>query len=307
MPVVGECVPGDESVSDNGIEYSYSLQSGVAVLQGPYSRTKAGIVVLEGCLQDNGRVGTWTFRFDSGKTEAEEFFDDNHKLSGPFVAWFENGQKNYEGSAIAGKIEGPYEEWYESGAQAELTTFKNGLPVGKTTAWFENGQKSFEGTYNDAGVQNGTFTWWHDDGSVAGTSVFSNGNGTMTLVNASGNQWVSGKYVSGKRNGTWTSWYDSGNKSRVAQLSMGTGDVSEYWDIAGLKKGLTYSLVNERKDGLYTQYAKDGSTVVLSGMMVDGAQDGTWTATNAGAETSFCWFNGLALHVGACTSTDPTP
>ena len=50
-------------------------------------------------------------------------------------------------------------EWYENGQKEIEGTFKDGKPDGLSTLWYENGQKRQEGTENE-------WTYWNEDGSL---------------------------------------------------------------------------------------------------------------------------------------------
>jgi antitoxin component YwqK of YwqJK toxin-antitoxin module len=306
----GVCPAGDLEYSDStsGIHYFYKLVGGQQILQGPYERTGAtGILLIQACFDDGGRSGTWTYRFAKGALSGTESFDANHLLTGPFVSYFESGQKEYEGTAIAGDLEGAYTEWAENGMVVLQSTYSGGHLVGKDEGSYDDGSPQFSGTYDDTGLPIGTFTWWAQDGTEEGTATFVNGNAKLSLKNAAGQVFVTGTYTQGKRDGTWTYFYTSGNKAKVAQMNLGSGPVVEFQDVAGLKKSLTYALLDERMNGTYTQYASDGVTVQLTGTLAKGLQVGTWTATNAGTSTSACWVQGVVVHDGDCTSQDATP
>lgn len=305
----GTCPAGDQEFNDsqNGIHYFFTDAGGQHQLQGPYFRTDQGVVLVEACFDQGQRFGTWTYRYASGALSGTESFDENHLLSGSFVSYFESGQKEYEGTAVAGKLEGSYTEWYENGTVGTQSTYQDGHIVGETHSWYDDGSDQFQGTYDDTGMPTGVFTWWAQDGTVLGKATFVNGSAKLTLTTSKGQVLVTGNYVQGKRDGTWTHFYASGNKARLSQLKLGSGSVIEYADVAGLKKSATYTLVDERRNGTYTQYAADGVTVTLTGTFVDSQQVGTWTATNAGTDTSACWIQGVVVHYDACTDQDAVP
>jgi len=57
------------------------------------------------------------------------------------------------GKMKEGKKDGLWTDWYENGQKEKEGTYKDGKPDGLWTMWYENGQKKSEGTYEDG-------FWW---------------------------------------------------------------------------------------------------------------------------------------------------
>jgi antitoxin component YwqK of YwqJK toxin-antitoxin module len=69
----------------------------------------------EGYLLDDGtKVGLWTFWYENGQKESEGSYK-NWEKEGIWTFWYENGQKRSEGSAKNRKKEGLWTYWHEKG------------------------------------------------------------------------------------------------------------------------------------------------------------------------------------------------
>jgi antitoxin component YwqK of YwqJK toxin-antitoxin module len=63
---------------------------------------------------------------------------------GPYVEYYDNGQKKSEWHYKDGKPDGLWTEWHENGKKLKERHYKNGKPEGPWTYWNENGQKRRE-------------------------------------------------------------------------------------------------------------------------------------------------------------------
>ena len=84
------------------------------------------------------------------------------KLNGLHTSWYENGQKESEGTYKNGTPDGKRTWWYENGQKDREATFKNGELDGKWTDWREDGQKKSEGTFKDG--ERISEECWDEDG-----------------------------------------------------------------------------------------------------------------------------------------------
>ena len=69
---------------------------------------------------------------------------------------------NYETTLI--ERDGLYTNWYENGQKESEGTYKNGKLDGLNTMWYENGQKWYEGTFKDG--KKISEKQWNEDGSI---------------------------------------------------------------------------------------------------------------------------------------------
>ncbi|MEM5804155.1 MAG: F-box protein [Candidatus Aenigmatarchaeota archaeon] len=90
-----------------------------------------------------------------------------------FTEWYENGNKEKEGTVVFGCLEGRFVRWYSNGNKKELLHYKNGKIHGKKVSWYHNGQKKMEGYFKN-GLKNGKFTYWRINGEKIITLFFKN-------------------------------------------------------------------------------------------------------------------------------------
>ena len=72
--------------------------------------------------------------------------------NGPYVQYFENGQKSEEGNYKNGKYDGLMTQWYENGKKKLEGHYKNGKQEGLWTEWDEDGKKIEERHYKNGEV-----------------------------------------------------------------------------------------------------------------------------------------------------------
>ena len=81
-----------------------------------------------------------------------------------FERYYENGQKEKEGTYKDGEKDGLWTYWNENGQKKSEVTYKDGEFDGLSMDWYENGQKSYETTWKDGKVI--SHKRWNEDGSV---------------------------------------------------------------------------------------------------------------------------------------------
>ena len=92
-------------------------------------RYESGQRAYEGYLADDGsKVGIWTRWYDNGQKESEGTYKAD-KQEGIWTYWHENGQKKNEGTYKADKLEGIWTRWYDNGQKESEGTFKNGEQI----------------------------------------------------------------------------------------------------------------------------------------------------------------------------------
>ena len=116
----------------------------------------------------------YSFRVKTGKIAHSIVRVKDGKKDGLWTWWYENGQKNKEGTYKDGKMDGLWTRWHENGQNKTETTFKDGKGNGLATSWHENGQKDSEGTFKN-GKPNGLVTSWHENGQKRNEATFKDG------------------------------------------------------------------------------------------------------------------------------------
>lgn len=85
--------------------------------------------------------------------------------SGPFAAWYENGQLEMQGQYIDDKREGQFIWWHSNGQKRVVGQFKDDLKEGNWVWWHPNGMKMAEGNYRED-REVGLWLKWDDNGKI---------------------------------------------------------------------------------------------------------------------------------------------
>ena len=70
--------------------------------------------------------------------------------------------------------DGKWTKWYENGQKESEGTHKDWKHDGKWIGWHDNGKKYSEGVFKD-GEKDGKWTWWFDNGLIGTQATFKNG------------------------------------------------------------------------------------------------------------------------------------
>ena len=95
--------------------------------------------------------------------------------------------------------------WYNNGQKQKEGTYRNGLWNGKWTYWNKEGIRYAEGQFSN-GKLHGVYNWYYDNGKKFKQEAFKNGirHGKSTQFYENGWKQIEGEYVEGKRFGIWT-------------------------------------------------------------------------------------------------------
>jgi antitoxin component YwqK of YwqJK toxin-antitoxin module len=231
---------------------------------------------------------------------AEENYDRNGRLDGPYVSWRSTkikrvegahaggrrhglwvwndraGKKEREGSYVRGKREGDWFEW----ADEKLVwsgSYANGRPHGTFTYLARTGAEigKFE-------IQNGTgwMLTFHTNGKPSTRQRVVGGieNGPYQELTRLGKPLVEGGYRAGKKHGTWKKWTADGVLLLEQTWKAGElhGAVKKYVD-GRLASEMRY--VDGRAEGDYVEYRLDKPAVI--GRFANDRKTGTWTHHDA--------------------------
>jgi len=132
-------------------------------------------------------------------------------LVGPFIEWYENGQRQVERGYVNGVKQGPVRQWYRDGALKAIRYFHKSQPHGRYARWHVNGRKAEEGAYED-GKQIGPWTAWYPNTTTEseGMFVMGRGQGPWSYWYPNGQTKKEGRYNKGQKNGMWSFWYPNG-------------------------------------------------------------------------------------------------
>ena len=215
----------------------YTLKNGQ--LHGLYQEWKEGNFSLEEEIEykdglKHGKCIFYPYQSDLLRTEGSYFEDEKHgewktfyvdesiysiinytlgKQDGLYTSWYENGQKNVEGTYKDGKEDGLFTYRSPDGKESSELIYKDGKQDGLLIDWYENGQKKLERPFKD-GKQDGLFTYWYKNGLKE----------------------RQGKFKDGKRDGLWTNWHNDGVKKEEEIFKNDEKISSKCWDEDGTVK-----------------------------------------------------------------------
>ncbi len=110
---------------------------------------KDGTKLSEGNKKDGKQDGLWTYYHENG----------NIKGKGNFLSGDGGNVSEVSGIPRNGR-NGIRKFFYEEGQKDLEGTYKNGKRDGQWTKWYENGKKESEGTFKD-GKEDGLFNVWY--------------------------------------------------------------------------------------------------------------------------------------------------
>ena len=103
----------------------------------------------------------------SGNKQYEEMYDDNGKLTGKRIEYYDDGAVRSEETYFDNKLSGKFRSWYPSKYSNQLETeidYAHGCVSGKYTKYHTNGNKSCEYFCDEKGDRYGVLTEWHLNG-----------------------------------------------------------------------------------------------------------------------------------------------
>ena len=92
----------------------------------------------------------------------------------PHELYYENGQLEWKGTFVAGKIDGPFESYHENGQLQQKSTYVDGELDGPFEVYHENGQLAYKGTHV-ADERDGPYEVYHENGQLWDKGTFNMG------------------------------------------------------------------------------------------------------------------------------------
>jgi hypothetical protein len=117
---------------------------------------------------------------------------------------------------------GPYMTWFENGNRKESGNYNEGKFDGLWTEWFENGGTHVSGFYK-AGRKHGSWTTYFEVGNTRNKGDYLNGRevGIWTFYHLNGNRSEEGTYVNGIKDGEWRTWEEDGTPADLTLWRSG--------------------------------------------------------------------------------------
>ena len=134
------------------------------------------LMLMLGCSSDNKEapskpIDSSTLIYKDGLPYAP---GSEVPYSGVAVRYFPDGQKWQEITYKGGKL-GKQTGWYQNGQKELEGTYKDGYPDGKWTYWSPDGKKSTALIYKNGKKWDGIFTKWFENGSKQYKDTYKNG------------------------------------------------------------------------------------------------------------------------------------
>jgi TonB family protein len=146
------------------------------VLNGKYEVYQPNKKLLEsGFYSNDEKFGTWNYYHENGRLKMIQTYDDEGKLEGPFVKFYNNGDTLEVGQYQDGS---PYGNWltkHENGnLKKEQFFLEGGNKTGFWKEFYDNNSLMSEGEYlNDS--LHGIWKWYHPNGQPSSIEEYNNG------------------------------------------------------------------------------------------------------------------------------------
>jgi antitoxin component YwqK of YwqJK toxin-antitoxin module len=222
--LLSSCSGGEEAVPAAGTvvvewhdpQFKRAKKSEGTTLYGQYvgPRTwwyKSGKVEKKGQYDEQGReTGEWV-EFHNNDLEAARYQYAEGAMTGPYLAWFANGDKKEEGAHVSGEKSGEWLRWHEGTKEAFKGSFAEGRPVGVHVSWHANGEVFETGEYVD-GAPVGLHQGFSPSGQLVGSGEYSATGQALALSmwHEDGSDAHVVPFVAGKPHGTERMWWENG-------------------------------------------------------------------------------------------------
>lgn len=261
-----------ENGLENGVAREFDKNGNVIQL----IKYKKGYVVSRERINrydaDNKPHGKWKWFYEDGTLKMEGNF--NHGLKNGYfkeydrkgnlvsVSKYVNGEKEHKVEELS-KLDVKTDYW-PNGKPKIVATYKNGVPEGVRREYdkkgkiqksyiFHNGKMVAEGIFTDAGLREGTWKEYYEDGSLKSE----------------------GNYENDKKTGLWKYYYPNGQLEETGTYDK-TGPEGKwlwYYPSGKLLRELTY--YQGKKDGNIIEY-DESKNVILQGEYIEDKREGTW-------------------------------
>lgn len=111
-------------------------------------------------LKNNEQFGTETGYYPNGKVKYVLNMNENGKIDGKLIQYYENGQMSSETPYTNGIVEGVEQVYYENGKLKELNNFVNNAYEGIQKTYYDDGALYAETNYAAGQLQGVTKTYY---------------------------------------------------------------------------------------------------------------------------------------------------
>ena len=257
-----------------------------------------GNVKDEGTYQDGKKDGYFRWYSYMGSQDSiKKYINDIEQTNAPELAkldivtkYYPNGVVKSTGPVKNGQYFGTHNEYSETGAIVKSEIY-------------DSGRIMAEGVLDTAGLQQGEWKEYHENGQLKSIGKYMNGIkvGEWKYFYSNKQMFETGKYDNqGREQGKWIWYFDNGKIRRESNFYNGQedGDFVEYADsggiatqgqyLEGLKQGKwTYNMGNysdvgnykdDERDSVWVEYYNDNHKIRFEGNYNAGRPDGkhTW-------------------------------
>jgi uncharacterized protein len=131
-------------------------------------------LILTGCKEKLTEETTATWPDGKPQKVTSYRINGDKKVKVSEIRYYQNGQKEMEGTFVNDKKDGAWTCWFENGKKQSEGFFKNDLRDGKAVVWRESGFKYYEGTYS-MGKLHGTWVFYDTGGRRLSETVYEYG------------------------------------------------------------------------------------------------------------------------------------
>ena len=140
-------------------------------------------------------------------------------LVGPFLEWYDNGQRRVEKRYVDGVKQGPVRQWYRDGSLKAIRYFERSRPDGRYARWHVNSRIAEKGEY-ELGKEVGPWTAWYPNGKKESEGMYVSGwkEGPWIYWYPNGQKKKEGRYVRSQKTGVWTFWHQNGQLEKEGEF-----------------------------------------------------------------------------------------
>lgn len=230
----------------------------------------------------NGQVSIIATYFNDKAEGIRREFDQDGNLVRGYV--FSEGVLLCEGiTDMNGMRQGKWKEYYATGELKSEGTYKNSNRTGKWKFFFPDKSVEVVGSYDAKGRQQGEWQWFYANGQLMRTCSYDAGvlDGEYIEYDEEGTEVTKGVFEEGTEEGRWL--YKRNNAIEEGSYSDGlrTGVWKTWYSTGVISSEIEYD--QDLMNGKYTTYYEN-HVVKRSGQMVNGEQTGVWYEYNENAE-----------------------
>lgn len=181
-------------------------------------------------------------------------YDSNHKKTGFWKNYYDNGKLRYSGYFEDDKPVGRMIKYYPGGIIQAIMVFEKRNDVSRVKLFSENGKMIAEGKYNGRLKDS---VW----------NYYSSFDGSLTMRES---------FLYGKRNGTSSRFYSNGKPSEILEWEndFEHGKWEQYYENGDLRLECSYNQGN--RDGNFRSFYPGGK-LSITGEYKNGLMNGIWT------------------------------